>query len=92
MPLNYQYDEGLGRNALLYLVCPRMLPVSLVTGATQGFSQDFRIWCTKIKHIWGELGVQLLFIPWHCIIHKKYGPKSAIGCPKDTRTGGHPSG
>ena len=30
----------------------------------QGFSQDFRIGCSKI-HVWGELGVQFSFTPLH---------------------------
>ena len=53
----------------------------------QGFSQDFRIGCTKIC-VWGELGVQFLFIPLH-LTQKIWilgCPKSAIGCPKDTQT------
>ena len=52
--------------------------------ANQGFSQDFRIRCPKI-HIWGELGVQFLFIPLHYTqkIWILGCPKSAIGCPKD---------
>ena len=32
--------------------------------ALQGFSQNFRIGCSKIQ-IWGELGVQFLIIPLH---------------------------
>ena len=53
----------------------------------QGFSQDF--WIGRLKiHIWGELGVQFLFIPLHYTqnIWILGCPKSAIGCPKDTRT------
>ena len=44
----------------------------------QGFSQDFRIGCPKI-HIWGELGVQFLFIPYTQKIW-------ILGCLKDTGT------
>ena len=47
----------------------------------QGFSQDFRIGCQKIR-IWGDLGVKkyTFGMIWvsnsfssHCILHKKYG-------------------
>ena len=52
----------------------------------QGFIQDFRIGCPKytLRVNW----VSNSFLS-HCIIHQKYiwqCPKSAIGCPKDTRT------
>ena len=49
--------------------------------------QDFRIGCPKVQ-IWGELGVQFLFIPLHYTpkIWVLGCPKSAIGCPKGTWT------
>ena len=42
----------------------------------------FRIGCPKIN-IWGELGVQFLFIP---LLYRLYTKNMDIGCPKDTRT------
>ena len=63
----------------------KSMKMSKFSSKEHGFSQDFRIGCPKI-HIWGELGVQFLFIPLH-YTHKIWilgCPKSTIGCPKDT--------
>ena len=78
--------SSLGMYTLYSMSENKTLLVHIHITAWQGFSQDFRSGCPKI-HIWGELGVQFLFIPLHYTpkIWILGCPKSAIWCPKDTR-------